>query len=665
MKLSSFVMALLLIAGNCKVFSQTETGRLKGLGVPVAGSTLQLQYDPKGGPLEAKKEIYGLLYMYNNYQWSLDDLPLKAVNGIWETTYTLPANCAFIAIKFVTEENNQITAYDNNNDEGFVSTTVNKAGAKLPGGVLAWGVFRKPSLHKAPGGYFDKKEINNEAFEMWVRKEMETFPDNMPYFFDIYLQMLRMTRGSEYAEIAPRNLKKFIRIPGIREKDYNTVYETYKFQLKDTATADSLRKVILEKYPQGNTMRFTRYMDAYQQPMGEPKFAAMERFLRDFPVTEFRKDSFATQGFVYYNTYRTLGQVYFAMGKYDSVIRLIPDMDFMTLNEIYHFNIEKAFVVGKLSLDKVYPLTTPLIDAMIKKVNDGSFMEGTRYSPRQATAIAQTHLDARLAAHIALLNKMKKYKEAFPYLAYLSPKGMYINANLNEAHISILEHTGRDKMIKAVLEQSMLTNAATPAMIELLKKDYNKAHGNVDGFDAYLETLKKPEDVQKTKADIKAKIVHVQYPLFKLKDMQGNTIDAADWKNRIVVIDYWATWCVPCKLAFPGMQLAVDKYKNDPTVGFYFIATMEKAASWQQDIAKYIKSSGYRFHVLFDDTNPKTKENDRVFKSMTPIIGSSAIPQKVIIKDGYIRYMSEGYQGSPTRLMDELSYVIDILKEEK
>lgn len=664
MKFLSFVFCLLLIAGS-NAFSQTETGRLKGLGVPVAGSTLQLKYDPKGGPLEGKKEIYGFLYMFNNYRWSIDDLPLKEVNGIWETAYTLPDNCAFLAIKFVTEENNQVTAYDNNNDEGFVSTTVNKAGAKLPGGVLAWGVFRKPSLNKAPGGYFDKKEINNDAFEMWVRKEMETFPDNMPAFFDIYLQMLRLTKGSEFAEIAPRNLKKFIRIPGIREKDYNTVYETYKYQLKDSATADSLRKVILEKYPKGNTMRFNRYMEAYRQPMGEPKFAAMERFLRDFPVTTFRNDSFATQGFVYYNTYRTLGQVYFAMGKYDSVIRLIPDMDFMTLNEIYHFNVEKAFVVGKIPLDKVYPLTTPLIDAMIKKVNDGSFMEGTRYTPRQAAAIAQAHLDGRLAAHIALLNKMKKYKEAYPYLAYISPKSMYINAGLNEAHVSILEHTGRDKMIKAVLEQSMLTNAATPAMLDQLKKDYNKAHGNMDGFDAYLQSLKKPEDVQQTKAAIKAKIVHVQYPLFKLKDLQGNTINAADWKDKIIVIDYWATWCVPCKLAFPGMQLAVDKYKNDPTVGFYFIATMEKAKTWQEDIAKYIKSSGYRFHVLFDDTNPKTQENDRVFKSMTPIIGSSAIPQKVVIKDGHIRYMSEGYQGSPTRLMDELSYVIDILKEEK
>ena len=664
MKFSSFVLCLLLIAGG-KTFSQTDNGRLKGLGIPVAGSTLQLRYEPQGGPLEGKKEIAGLLYMYNNYRWSVDDLPLKAVNDIWETAYTLPANCAFVAIKFVTEANNQVTAYDNNNDEGFVATTVNKEGARLPGGALAWGTFRKPSLHKAPGGYFLKKEINNEAFEMWVRKEMELFPDNMPAFFDIYLQMLKLTKGDEFTEIAPPNLKKFIRIPGIREKDYNTVYETYKFQLKDNVTADSLRKVILEKYPQGSAKRFSRYMEAYQQPMGDPKFAAMERFLRNFPVAAFSKDSFATQSFVYYNTYRTLGQVYFAMGRYDSVIRLIPDMDFMTLNEIYHFNIEKAFVVGKLPLDKIYPLTTPLIDAMIKKVNDGSLMEGTRYSPRQAAAIAQAHLDGRLAAHIALLNKMRKYKEAFPYLAYLSPPGRYINANLNEAHINILEHTGNSKMIKGVMEQSMLTNAVTPAMLERLKKDYSKTHGNLDGFEVYLESLKKAEDVQQTKAALKAKIVRVQYPLFQLKDMQGNTVDAADWKDRIVVLDYWATWCVPCKLAFPGMQLAVDKYKNDTSVAFYFIATMEKSTTWQQNIAKYIKSSGYRFHVLFDDTNPKTGENDRVFKSMTPMLGSSAIPQKVVIRDGQIRYMAEGYDGSPTRLMDELSYVIDILKEEK
>lgn len=44
--------------------------------------------------------------------------------------------------------------------------------------------------------------------------------------------------------------------------------------------------------------------------------------------------------------------------------------------------------------------------------------------------------------------------------------------------------------------------------------------------------------------------------------------------------------------------------------------------------------------------------------------GTSGIPQKAILINGHIRYRAEGYGGSPSGLMDEISYVIEILKEE-
>jgi thiol-disulfide isomerase/thioredoxin len=188
-------------------------------------------------------------------------------------------------------------------------------------------------------------------------------------------------------------------------------------------------------------------------------------------------------------------------------------------------------------------------------------------------------------------------------------------------------------------------------MISKLKE----LHGDNTGFDAYMESLKAVDDVKRTKAALKAKLINEKYTTFKLEDMHGKTVNSADWKDKIVVIDFWATWCFPCKMAFPGMQLAVDKYEKDPSVGFYFIATMERSKTYKEDIKKYIQSSGYRFEVLYDE---------HVFKSLTPFFNSSGIPRKIIVKNGYIRYTSEGYEGSPSKLADEISYVIEILKAE-
>lgn len=112
------------------------------------------------------------------------------------------------------------------------------------------------------------------------------------------------------------------------------------------------------------------------------------------------------------------------------------------------------------------------------------------------------------------------------------------------------------------------------------------------------------------------------------------------------------------------MQLAVDKYAGDPTVAFYFISTMETRDDFKTRIPKYISKSGYNFSVLYDEYSDETGRNNKVFSTFTPIFNSSAIPRKVILKDGCIRYSAEGYQGSPSMLSDEISCAIELLKAE-
>ncbi len=70
-------------------------------------------------------------------------------------------------------------------------------------------------------------------------------------------------------------------------------------------------------------------------------------------------------------------------------------------------------------------------------------------------------------------------------------------------------------------------------------------------------------------------------PNFKLKDLDGKDVKLSDYKGKVVIVDFWATWCVPCKKEIPDFIELQKKYKKQ---GFTFIGI-----SVDEDGAKVVK----------------------------------------------------------------------------
>nr|WP_276898595.1 TlpA family protein disulfide reductase [Pedobacter kyonggii] len=157
-----------------------------------------------------------------------------------------------------------------------------------------------------------------------------------------------------------------------------------------------------------------------------------------------------------------------------------------------------------------------------------------------------------------------------------------------------------------------------------------------------------------------AEMIGLPAPDFTLKDLDGNIVSLKGLKGKVIVIDFWSTWCVPCKKSFPAMQLAVNAYKNDPFVKFLFIHTWETTKTPVEDVKNYIAKSGFNFQVPMD-LKDGTGRNAAV-----EAYGVSAIPAKFIIdKAGNIVFKLTGFTGTDAAALLEISERITLAKNHK
>ena len=58
-------------------------------------------------------------------------------------------------------------------------------------------------------------------------------------------------------------------------------------------------------------------------------------------------------------------------------------------------------------------------------------------------------------------------------------------------------------------------------------------------------------------------------PDFQLKDSNGKTVSLADYKGKTLVIDFWATWCVPCRNSFPAVKWPLKNIRMIQVLNFF------------------------------------------------------------------------------------------------
>ncbi len=112
-------------------------------------------------------------------------------------------------------------------------------------------------------------------------------------------------------------------------------------------------------------------------------------------------------------------------------------------------------------------------------------------------------------------------------------------------------------------------------------------------------------------------------PAWTLKDLDGKPVSLSQFKGKVVILDFWATWCPPCRTEIPGYIALQKKYADDGLVVIGVSVDTDGTAP----VKKFIKDFGINYMVVMAD--------DSIQDAYGPILG---YPTTFIIdRDGHIR----------------------------
>ena len=131
-------------------------------------------------------------------------------------------------------------------------------------------------------------------------------------------------------------------------------------------------------------------------------------------------------------------------------------------------------------------------------------------------------------------------------------------------------------------------------------------------------------------------------PDFTLQDLNGKNVRLSDYKGKVVLLDFWATWCPPCRASIPGLEKIHKAYKDK---GLVILAVSFDQGGWDS-VKSFITDYGITYIVLKGTDDVSEKYQVRT------------IPMLLVLdKEGQIKKRYLGF-GSDEDLEDDIKSIL-------
>ncbi|MBU1355599.1 MAG: redoxin domain-containing protein [Candidatus Edwardsbacteria bacterium] len=223
----------------------------------------------------------------------------------------------------------------------------------------------------------------------------------------------------------------------------------------------------------------------------------------------------------------------------------------------------------------------------------------------------------------ALRELQKAFKLAEdPTIQYHLALALYRTGNLD----------GAIENLAASLAGRLEDPAKTRADLEAI---YKERYKTLKGLDKMLQ-LAAEKALARQQAEDEAdaaKIVGQPAPDFSLPDLDDQFYRLSQFRDQVVILDFWATWCGPCKLAMPLIDKVHLEYREK---GLVVLGINLEGRDKNQRVKQFIQESGHQFVIL---------QGGMMGVGVDQVYGVTGIPTTFVIdKQGIIRYRHIGYR---------------------
>jgi thiol-disulfide isomerase/thioredoxin len=596
---------------------------------PLIGKSVTLTYSPDK-KLAGSKKLYAIFHSFSNTSTKPEARQTLLKYNKKKKTYT-----AKVALKknevfgfFSISDGKNI---DNNNKQFWDVVVYAKKGKPARNAFARNAIVHLGNLPDRAN-----RQLNVAEATKLMGKELKYYPDNTPAAIG-YVSLKGETNKASQEEFTAV-IDSILKNP-FDKADGNTIRSISQALniLARKTEAEKLTNDYVKQYPQSELAMERSIQEVQSARTAEEFLKKTLVHLQSFPNSMFAS-----------SLHETMSQAYLQLKTLDKAETQFSQLPYVS-PEAYNII---AWTLVEQKGDSAMALKFAE-KAMKEARNPSQKLRPSYIPPIEWEKSNVKSLGLVLDSYGAALAQLGKKKEAAKaYSEAMSTASDVADASMYERALRSFSGQKSDKEMYQLASNAISVAKTTPYILKQHKKLYSAVHGHAEKFE-YSQALKKLEakaEVARRKERIASRL---NLPAIQgtFSTMDGKPVRLADLKGKVVMIDFWATWCGPCKKSFPAMQEMYEEYKNNKDVQFLIVNVWERSEDRKKAVQGFMKKHPtYSFDVFFD------LKDEVVGK-----FGVTGIPTKFYLdRNGKVQYKEVGYK-PPSEFKREMRETIETL----